>query len=308
MKPRSGLVLVGLLSLGLLNYSCANGDTISGSSGNGGSSSNGGSGSGTGGTTHTGGTTGTGGTHTGGTTGTGGIAPGTGGTHTGGTTGTGGTHTGGTTGTGGIASTGGITGTGGTPTGTGGTTGTTTCGTSFAITSAGFVTMPAKGGACWSGYGYTYGDTYGTTFMPADFSTCGEPCKLTETGNIKAVTGTMYSFIGLGFNLGDSSSGGTAHPTVTPTGTGLTFTFADTAPAGTAFRAQITDGTTTWCYTVAGASPVSVPYGSFNTMCYDSPPDGTAYAKQPINAIQLQVAGGTAGGATSITITSVTEN
>ena len=299
MKLHSGLVTAGLLSLGLLSYSCANGDTVSGSTGSGGNST------GTGGTsTGTGGTsTGTGGSHTGGTTGTGGIK-GTGGI----ITGTGGTHTGGVTGTGGTSSTGGITGTGGTATGTGGTTGTTTCGASFAISSSGFVTMPAKGGACWSGYGYTYGDKYGTTFLPADFSACGEPCKLTETGNIVAVSGTMYSFIGLGFNLGDSSSGGTAHPTVTPTGTGLTFTFTDTAPAGTAFRAQITDGTTTWCYTVTGASPVTVPYASFNTMCYDSPPDGTAYAKAPINAIQLQVAGGTAGGAVSITITSVTEN
>jgi hypothetical protein len=303
MKLHTGLVIVGLLSLGLLSYSCANGDTVSGG-GSGGSSS-----TGTGGVNSTGGTntTGTGGTHTGGVTGTGG-------THTGGVTGTGGiitTGTGGTTHTGGVTGSGGIvtTGTGGTVvTGTGGTTGTTTCGASFAITSAGFVTMPAKGSACWSGYGYTYADTYGTTFMPADFSACGEPCKLTETGNIKAVTGTMYSFIGLGFNLGDSSSGGTVHPTVTPTGTGLTFTFADTAPTGTAFRAQITDGTTTWCYTVTGASPVTVPYGMFNTMCYDTPPDGTAYSKQPINAIQLQVAGGTMGGATSITITSVTEN
>ncbi len=308
MKLRSGLVFVGLLSLGLLNYSCANGDTVSGSTGGGqgGSSSTGtgGNGSGTGGNssgtggTHTGGTTGTGGTHTGGSTGTGGINPGTGGTHTGGTTGTGGISPG----TGGVSP-----GTGGTSTGTGGA-GVTTCGTSFDVTSAGFVTTPAKGGGCWSGYAYTYADTYGTTFAPTDFSTCGMPCKLTETGNIVAVSGTMYSFIGLGFNLGDSSSGGTAHPTVTPTGASLTFTFAYTAPTGTAFRAQITDGTTTWCDTVTGTSPLTIPYASFNTKCYDSPPDGTAYAKAPINAIQLQIAGGTAGGATSITITSVTEN
>ncbi len=52
----------------------------------------------------------------------------------------------------------------------------------------------------------------------------------------------------------------------------------------------------------------SIAYSSFNTKCYDMPADGTAYAKHPINAIQLQVAGGSAGGAYSLAITSITEN
>jgi hypothetical protein len=46
----------------------------------------------------------------------------------------------------------------------------------------------------------------------------------------------------------------------------------------------------------------------FNTKCYDSPPDGTAYAMQPINAFQLQVAGGGTAGSYNITLTSVVEN
>src|SRR6185312_12935806 len=41
MKLHSGLVLSSLLSLGLLTYACANGDTVSGSTGNGGSTSSG---------------------------------------------------------------------------------------------------------------------------------------------------------------------------------------------------------------------------------------------------------------------------
>ncbi len=139
------------------------------------------------------------------------------------------------------------------------------------------------------------------------FSTCGSPCSLTLTGNILAVTGANYSFEGLGFGLGQIS-GGMANSEVAPTGTGLTIAFTNTTPASLPLRAQITDGTTTWCYTVTGGSPAIIPYASFNTKCYDSPPDGTAYAKGPINAIQLQIAGGTTSGAVKVTIMSVTEN
>jgi hypothetical protein len=294
MKLHSGLVTVGLLSLGLLSYSCANGDTVSGSSGNGGSNP------GTGGSTSTGGSnsTGTGGTHTGGSTGTGtGVIF---------TTGTGGTHTGGSTGTGGIVTTG----TGGTiVTATGGTSGGATCGASFAVSSAGFVTMPAKGGACWSGYAYTFDDT-ASVVSPVSptpgFSACGDPCVLTMTGTV-AASGTTYPYVGLAYNLGQSQSGGTTNTAVTPTGSGLTFTFAETAPAGTTLRAQITDGTNTWCATVTGSTSVSIPYTSFAESCYNTPP-GTTYAKNPINALQLQIASGTTAGAFSLTITSVTEN
>src|SRR6185312_17283672 len=41
MKLHSGLVLSSLLSLGLFTYACANGDTVSGSTGSGGSNSSG---------------------------------------------------------------------------------------------------------------------------------------------------------------------------------------------------------------------------------------------------------------------------
>ena len=54
---------------------------------------------------------------------------------------------------------------------------------------------------------------------------------------------------------------------------------------------------------------VTIPYSSFNTKCYDSPaPDGTAYAKNPISAFQLQVPGGSAAGTYTIALTGVKEN
>jgi hypothetical protein len=320
MKLHTGLVFAGLLGLGLVNYSCANGDTVSGgdgsggnnNSGSGGSSNSGGS-NGNGGSSNKGGTTGSGGsTNKGGTTGSGGAVS------SGGSTGTGGR--GGTTGSGGAVSSGGTTGSGGTvvagtggATSSGGTTGTDMCMGSFATTTTGFVTMPVKNNGCWAGYAYSFADTYGTTIMPVSptpgFSACGMPCNLTVTGNIVAVTGSNYSYAGVAFNLGQTSAGGTTNTPVTPTGNGLVISYTASVPTGLPVRIQISDASmNNYCYT-ATASPASIPYGSFNTKCYDTPADGTAYAKTiPIAAIQLQVAGGTGSGAYTLTITSVTEN
>ena len=76
MKLQTGLVLSSLLSLGLLSYACANGDTVNnGSNGNGGSSNTGGSSSGnSGGSTGSGNNNGnTGGSGSGNNNGTGGV-------------------------------------------------------------------------------------------------------------------------------------------------------------------------------------------------------------------------------------------
>ena len=308
MKLPSGLVFVGLLGIGLSTYSCANGDTVSGTSGNGGSNS-----SGTGGSTGNGGST----SHTGGTTGNGGSV-----THTGGTTGAGGsvTHTGGTTGNGGSVATGGIigTGTGGT-TGNGGssTTGTggagESCAATFNPTTGGWVTAPAAGTVgCFHGYAFNYADALGTTITPGTsmtYASCGTTCMLTAMGSvIIANAANSYStYAGIGFNLNQPSSGGAATPTIVPQGSGVTIGF--TASTGTdQLRAQITDGTTQYCYVITGTSPVTIPWSSFNTKCYDTTPDGTAYSKQPINALQLQVAGGSMAATYSIALTSVVEN
>lgn len=307
MKLHSGLVIAGLLSLGLLSYSCANGDTVSGTTGNG--TGNGGSDpTGNGGSS----STGTGGTHTGGVsgTGTGGIR-GTGGTtvSTGGIRGTGGTTTGTggtTTGTGGTI----VTGTGGTTsTGTGGTT--TTCSPTFQPTTGGWVTAPASGGTCWHGYAFNFADAMSTITPPASmtYASCSTVCSLTAMGMVAIANAAnnYATYAGIGFNINQDLSGGTAAPTLTPKGTGLTIAFTGTT-GSLPLRAQLSDGTTNWCYAITGTSPVMIPYGSFNTKCYDSPPDGVAYAKNPINAFQLQVAGAATAGTYNIALTGVTEN
>jgi hypothetical protein len=116
----------------------------------------------------------------------------------------------------------------------------------------------------------------------------------------------MYSFAGLAFNLGQSNSGGSANKPVTPTGSGLTFNYTASYPTGVALRVRISDGTNTWCATAVNGQ--AIPYATFNTKCYDTPPDGTAYAKQAINSIQLQLAGGVGSGAYTLAISSVAEN
>jgi len=136
MKLQPGLVFAGLLALGLSTYSCANGDTVSGSVGSGGdngSGSGGDSGSGSGGSNSSG-SGGSNGSGSGGSTssgfggsnssGSGGSnSSGSGGTTTnsGGTTGSGGSK-GGSTGSGGVTGSGGLTGSGG-ATGSGGMAG-----------------------------------------------------------------------------------------------------------------------------------------------------------------------------------------
>jgi hypothetical protein len=300
MKLHSRLVIVGLLSLGLLSYSCANGDTVSGTTGSG--TGNGGDNS-----TSTGGSnpTGAGGTRTGGSTGTGGVNPGTGGTHTGGTTGTGGIR-----GTGGInPGTGGVNpGTGGiTTTGTGGTT-TVSCGSTFAVGINGFVTMPAVGGGCWTGFASDGGDA-GSTIAPGAFSTCGSPCMLTMTGTLNASNAAnMYAgYSYLGFNIGQDSSGATT-ATVAPKGSGITVTYTNTSAAPTvrvALNADAT-GTTSWCATTT-SSPATIAYSAFTEQCYNTTP-GPAYAKQPLISVQLSVPGGATSGPVSITLVSVKEN
>jgi hypothetical protein len=316
MKLQSvGLVFSLFLSLGFVAFSCSSGDTV-GSTGTGTGNTNGtGNTTGQGGTTGTGNSTGRGGTTgtgnttgQGGTTGTGnttGIA-GTNGTGRGGTTGTGNvTGQGGTTGTGNTTGQGGTTGTGNT-TGTGGS-GAVACGSSFAVSAAGFVTMPAVGGGCWSGFASDGGDA-GSTIAPGTFSKCGSPCALTMTGTLNASTATnLYAgYAYLGFNVGQDSSGSTP-VAVTPKGSGLSVSFTNSS-GGTVRVALNADtaGATSWCYTTTATSG-TIPYSSFTQQCYNTPP-GAAYAKQPIVTVQLSVPGAATSGPVNVTLLSVTEN
>jgi hypothetical protein len=252
-----------------------------------------------------------------GATGTGGAAgaagaPGTGGaTGTGGTTGTGGAAgapgTGGATGAGGVAGSAGSAGAGG--------SGIVTCPSAFTATTAGWVLAPAAGGTCWHGYAYNFADSNGTTITPGvsmTYATCGAVCPLTAAGRVTSstMTNNYVVYAGIGFKINqpmnamgpDGSLG-----LLTPTGSGLTFSYTETGGAGVVLRAEISDGVTRWCHNL-GSSPSTITYGSFNTACWDSPPDGTPYGKQPINEIQFIVVPVGSAADYDVSLTSVVEN
>ncbi len=246
-----------------------------------------------------------------------------GGSSTGGSSGTGtggnGTGTGGSgTGTGGSGTgTGGSTGTGGNGTGTGGSTGTG--GTSSAGDPPGYyktadwsVTSVDWHGCVWTGIDTVAGTT--TTVTPQDFTAAS------KEGGPYEVSGTVfndYNAVGLlGFNLNEATTGSStqckynpaaataAGPpvgTIPSSATGIAVNWSQKMAPPTSFRIQIqaADGATNandrWCATITDAQgPSFIPFSSFYPQCWNvgttmSP--GTAYAKQPIDAVVFLVPG-----------------
>jgi hypothetical protein len=194
-------------------------------------------------------------------------------------------------------------------TGMAGTTGLppVECGTTFTVGSDGFVRAPAAGGACWHGYASAGGDTL-STVMPKEFGMCGVDCMLKVTGTVAPATEeNMYAGVAyLGFNL-KQGLGATAKMTVVPTGTGIAVTYGNVG-ASEIVRVQISAGsaaTTRWCAPLVTSGAV-IPYAMFNTQCWEGG-TGTAYAKQPIDTLQLIVPGGAAEAPLDIQLTAIQE-
>jgi hypothetical protein len=299
MKSNFGVFASVLFVMGFAVYACTSGEVVDGpASGTGNTTGGQGTGNTTGGVA---GTTGTGNTTGQGRGGTTGVGNTTGQAGRGGTTGTGNT-----TGQAGTTGTGNITGQAGT-TGSGGSTGV--CPSTFAVAANGFVQAPVAGGNCWHGYAFAGKGMTDTESMitPADFATCGTPCSLTMMGKVGSATmANSYAGVAfIGFNVGQDSTGGTP-TTMTPTGSSVTVTFS-ASTGGLPLRAQLNGASGSWCYTITGASPATIPYASFNSACWDG--SGTAYAKTPIQSFQLVVPGAaTPTSGVSVTLTKVTEN
>jgi hypothetical protein len=163
------------------------------------------------------------------------------------------------------------------------------------------VRAPASAGGCWHGYAFVGADTKSTA-SPKDFSTCTATCPLTLTGSV-AAGDASYAF--LGFNVNQASTGGTA-AAVTPTGAGLVVSWTGSF---TGLRIQLNadaTGTLFWCAPLPATGPATIPYASLMTQCWGT--TGTAYAKQPIIAVELSLPGSTAAQAANLTLTSITEN
>ncbi|HEV8548790.1 MAG TPA: hypothetical protein VGQ57_07180 [Polyangiaceae bacterium] len=216
-----------------------------------------------------------------------------------------GTATGGTgTATGGTGTaTGGTVGTGGAMTGGAGTSGAS-CDSTWMVTMDGFVRMPAKTG-CWSGYAFAGGDTTSTVTFPGggkDFSKSAGKLELSGTVG-SATADNMYAgSVYFGFNIGQVAGSSTSAK-VTPTGTSLTITC--TGCSSPKMRAQLASGSSTqWCADLV--SGTAIAYTAFKKECYNATP-GAAYAKEPIDSVQISIPGGAMDATFDLTLMTVTE-
>jgi hypothetical protein len=149
------------------------------------------------------------------------------------------------------------------------------------------------------GYDFTFSDTGPmTTICVAANSACAK-------GTLTPANPPSYSYYGagLGINLGPAADGGMPAP-VQLTGTGISVTLSN-LPAGGA-RLQITVGGVSYCAPLTTAS-ATVPWASFNTKCYDSPPDGVALTAAPASTnVEISLPSGTAEQSFDFCIESIT--
>jgi hypothetical protein len=94
----------------------------------------------------------------------------------------------------------------------------------------------------------------------------------------------------LGWNLGQTTAGGSTPPTVKTSGTGLAIQVSGMPTTG--LRVQIGDGTTNWCATLPGQT-ASIPWAMFSTICYNTtdPKNKFYSAGTPITNLQVVVPG-----------------
>ncbi|HEX7476497.1 MAG TPA: hypothetical protein VF331_01695 [Polyangiales bacterium] len=186
------------------------------------------------------------------------------------------------------AGTGGATGTGGMMAGTGGM---------MAGTGGAGPTGPVGGAyltsGAWHGYAWTNAAGTGSTIMPKDFSARAAGAPYCVSGTVGAST-DFSGLALLGVNLNQAQTG--VNPplmSVTPTSAGLNINVMNkgTSPLRVQIQGPMgaTVATDRWCAPVVGSGGF-IPWTSFNTKCWDA--SGTAYAKQPLQQVQVMVPGG----------------
>ncbi len=224
-------------------------------------------------------------------------------TPTGGVTGM---PTGGTTGT--IITTGGVPGTatGGVPgTATGGSTGAETGGTAptvdltgvYSVADGAYVTACNFSGYAWTSAGPAEpNNETGTvsSIVPENFEAITAGQSLCATG-VAAADDAYAGVAMVGVNLGQpvDDETGDNNVEVTPTGTGLYVKITNNLT--TKLRVQIQDSLGAndenhrWCANAPTGGEGVIPWGDFNTTCWDN--KGDYYAMSPINAVLILVPG-----------------
>jgi hypothetical protein len=138
-----------------------------------------------------------------------------------------------------------------------------------------------------SGYLFAYGDKGPmTVFCPGTTEAC-------LAGTTTPVNPPTYSYygIGIGINLGPAVGMNPPNP-VQLSGTGMTVTLSNIPPGGA--RVLVTVGGADYCAPITTKS-MTIPWASFNTKCYDSPPDGMALTGAPSTPhVEVQAVSGNA--------------
>jgi hypothetical protein len=156
----------------------------------------------------------------------------------------------------------------------------------------------AAGNPGTGGYAFSYADSSSTVCLdgcPASPAVCsGTGTALCGHGSLPANPAPYPVYGGIGINLNQALATSAASPPNVPmavTGTGITYALSSLPTNGV--RLAIDDGATSagpgtaYCAVLTAASG-TVPWASFNTKCYDVPPDGTALTGPPQTASQIE--------------------
>jgi hypothetical protein len=135
------------------------------------------------------------------------------------------------------------------------------------------------------GYAYAFSDA--TATPPGGSSACIESTAFCGKGTSVMQNTADYSDPyggGIGINLNEAM-GASSPGTYTPTGSGVAYTLTS-LPTGA--RIIIGNGTTDYCFTLTSATG-TVPWASFNTMCYATPiPAADALTGPPVGATHIE--------------------
>jgi hypothetical protein len=161
----------------------------------------------------------------------------------------------------------------------------------------------AAGNPGTGGYAFAYDDTLGSivcldgcpnvdsTLLPCSGSgtlLCGHGT-LAENSATSTPPYSIYGG-GIGFALNQPMGTSAASPVQAPfaaTGSGISYTVSSLPTNGLRLAIDHGGATIQYCATLLTASG-TVPWASFNTMCYDTPPDGVALTAAPSDAHQIE--------------------
>jgi hypothetical protein len=136
-----------------------------------------------------------------------------------------------------------------------------------------FYTTAASG----SGFAYYFGDYQAAGNTCTGSTSCVDSATLCASGMVSVSAPPSYACYGNGFgiNLAQNAEG-LAMTAPAIKASSFSFSLSSAVPAN-GMQVQITDESMTqYCAVVkpGTTSPISIPWTSFNTLCYNTPPDG----------------------------------